>query len=273
MKPTYSTKPFSFQRKQIVDFLSVAKKRHTASVIMEMEITGVRDALRVAKRQQGKVGSLTGYLIYCYAQAIAEEKAIQGYRWGSKLVVFDDVDISTMVERKREHEYIPVAYVIRKAHEKSIFEISQELIEAKNGESSELMEGNSLKGFKKVFVNFLKQFKLLRRIALKRIFQNPFLKKEFNGTVGFSSMGMFTINVPGWIIPITPQVLTLMVAGIRKLPALEKGQLVEKEYIDLTLAIDHDTLDGAQTGRFIERLRKNILKARELLTEMDEVEN
>ena len=71
-------------------------------------------------------------------------------------------------------------------------------------------------------------------------------------------MGMFSYNLGGWIIPITPQVITVMVGGIRELAGYEGDQLVKKELIDITISIDHDVLDGAQTARFIERFRKAI---------------
>ncbi len=92
------------------------------------------------------------------------------------------------------------------------------------------------------------------------MFKDPFLKKKFNGTVGFSSMGMFSYNTGGWVIPMTPQVLTAMVGCIRKLPGYDEGQLVKREVVDITISMDHDILDGAQTARFIERFRRLLIR-------------
>ncbi|RLD20326.1 MAG: hypothetical protein DRI71_10515 [Bacteroidetes bacterium] len=247
--------PFSLERKQIVDFLRIAKSKHTAYVFLELDISGVRDDIRRARRKHKRKASLTGYLLYCYAQAVASDKMIQAYRKGDKLVVFDDVDVSTMVERMVDGVPVPVSYILRKANEKSVFEISEEIIKAKNDDSSELIDSPAMLR-KKKYIDIIKRVGFLRRWFLKRIFKDPFMKKEFNGTVGFSSMGMFSYNLAGWIIPITPQVLSVMVGGIRELAGFEDGKVVKKELVDITVSMDHDILDGAQTAKFIERFRK-----------------
>lgn len=256
---SFSELPFSLERKQIVDFLLIAKEKHTATVIIELDISGIRQKIRAAKRKFKRPASLTAYLIYSFGQAVAENKEMQAYRKGNKLVVFEDVDIATMIERTQDGTRIPVSYVIRKANEKSMFEIAEELLNAKATNSDDLMDCDQMRRKKKL-INVIKRVGFLRRWFLRRIFKNAFMKKEFNGTVGFSSMGMFSYNVGGWIVPISPQVLSLMVGGIRELAGFDGDKVVKKELIDLSISIDHDVLDGAQTARFVEVLRKSISK-------------
>jgi len=251
----YQTLSFSLERKQIVDFLSIAKAKHTAYVVLELDITGIRDKLKKAKRKSKRPASLTGYLLYCFAQAVASDKRIQAYRKGNQLIVFDDVDVSTMVERVVNGTPLPVSYVLRKANTKSVFDISEEIEHAKVDVSTDLMDSKEMMKRKKL-IDLIKRIGFLRRWYLRRIFKNPFLKKKFNGTVGFSSMGMFSYNVGGWIVPITPHVLTAMVGGIRTMPGIVDGQIITREMVDISIAMDHDILDGAQTARFIERFRK-----------------
>lgn len=251
--------PFSLERKQIVDFLSFAKSKHTAYAVLELDITGMRSNIRAASRKAKRTTSLTGYLLYCFARAVSADKMIQAYRKGNKLIVFDDVDVSTMVERTINGSLVPVSYVLRKANSKSVFEISEEIRAAKNGTSSELMDSPEMMKHQKL-ISLVKKVGFLRRWFLKRMFKDPFKKKKFNGTVGFSSMGMFSYNTAGWVIPITPQVLTAMVGGVREVPSIVRGELVKREVVDMTIAMDHDILDGAQTARFVERLRKILLQ-------------
>ena len=182
---------------------------------------------------------------------------IQAYRKGNNLVVFDDVDISTMVERTLNGVQVPVSYILRKANEKSVFEISEEINQAKKRESNDLIDSPEMIK-KKRLIELVKRVGFLRRWFLKRMFKDPFQKKKFNGTVGFSSMGMFSYNIGGWVIPITPQVLTAMVGGIRELAGYEGDKLVKKELVDITISMDHDILDGAQTARFIHKFKKSI---------------
>ncbi|MFT6865683.1 MAG: pyruvate/2-oxoglutarate dehydrogenase complex dihydrolipoamide acyltransferase (E2) component [Cyclobacteriaceae bacterium] len=261
--PSHSIIPFSLERKQITDFLAIAKAKHTAYAVLELDITGIRNNLRSASRKSKKATSLTGYLLYCFAQAVNEDKMIQAYRKGNKLIIFDDVDVSTMVERNINGVLVPVSYVLRKANYKSVFEISEEIKTAKTGTSDDLMDSDSMSKKKKL-IGVIKRIGFLRRWFLKRIFNDPFLKKEFNGTVGFSSMGMFSYNMAGWVVPMTPQVLTAMVGGVREVAGIVHGEIVKQEVVDLTIAMDHDILDGAQTARFIERFRKILLNGIEI---------
>ena len=57
---------------------------------------------------------------------------MQAYRLGkSRLVVFDDVDLTFTVEREREGELLPVFSIIRAAQRKTTHEIYRELLAAK----------------------------------------------------------------------------------------------------------------------------------------------
>lgn len=253
--PKHSSYPFSLERKQIVDFLSIAKKKHTANAVVDFDITGMRDELRKARRITKRHASLTGYLLYCFAQAIESNKMIQAYRKGNKLIVFDDVDVSTMVERTVNGVPVPVSYILRKANTKSVFEISEEIRKAKIGETVDLIDSEEMQR-KRNFIAIVKRVGFLRRWFLKRMFNDPFLKKKYNGTVGFSSMGMFSNKLTGWVVPITPQVLSAMVGGIREVPGIKNGEIVKCEMACITISMDHDILDGAQTARFIEKFRK-----------------
>ncbi len=257
-KPQYSSHPFSLERKQIVDFLSVAKAKHTASVMMDFNITGMRNELRKARRATKRHASLTGYLLYCFAQAVDTNKMIQAYRKGDKLIVFDDVDVSTMVERTVNGVQVPVSYILRKANSKSVFEISEEIRNAKTGDTVDLIDSKEMQS-KKRFIGVVKRVGFLRRWFLKRMFSDPFLKKKYNGTVGFSSMGMFSYELSGWVVPITPQVLSAMVGGIREMPGIINGEIAKCEMACITVSMDHDILDGAQTARFIEKFRKLLI--------------
>jgi pyruvate/2-oxoglutarate dehydrogenase complex dihydrolipoamide acyltransferase (E2) component len=48
------------------------------------------------------------------------------------------------------------------------------------------------------------------------------------------------------------------VGGIVERSAIESGQVVTRELLDLTVSVDHDVVDGAPAARFIRRLRETI---------------
>lgn len=47
----------------------------------------------------------------------------------------------------------------------------------------------------------------------------------------------------------------LTIGGIGKRPALEGGQVVEREVLCLTVSFDHAVVDGAPAARFTSALR------------------
>ncbi len=78
------------------------------------------------------------------------------------------------------------------------------------------------------------------------------------GTAVLTSIGM-TGRFSGWAIPISAYPLCFAVGTINKKPGIIKDKAgVEKiairEFMHLTVMIDHDVMDGALAARFIDRL-------------------
>jgi pyruvate/2-oxoglutarate dehydrogenase complex dihydrolipoamide acyltransferase (E2) component len=85
---------------------------------------------------------------------------------------------------------------------------------------------------------------------------NPHWLKKYAGTTVVTAVGMFA-NGGGWGLGFTPfHTLALTVGGIAEKPALVNGQLVEREYLCLTISIDHDVVDGAPAARFAHCFRQ-----------------
>lgn len=78
-----------------------------------------------------------------------------------------------------------------------------------------------------------------------------------NGTVSLTAVGMFGSGA-GWAIPATNHTLQITLGGIAQKPALINGQLENREYLCVTVSLDHDIIDGAPAARFIERLKELI---------------
>lgn len=95
----------------------------------------------------------------------------------------------------------------------------------------------------------------LRRLILGAILKSPRYLKELNGTVALTSVGMFG-DGGGWGIPVSSHTLQLTLGGIAKRPALIEGRLENREYLSVTISLDHDSVDGAPAARFIQRLKE-----------------
>jgi pyruvate/2-oxoglutarate dehydrogenase complex dihydrolipoamide acyltransferase (E2) component len=75
---------------------------------------------------------------------------------------------------------------------------------------------------------------------------------------------MFGVGA-GWAVGIVPlHTLGLTVGGITRKPGLVDGRIEPREYLALTVSIDHDIVDGAPAARFARRLRE-IVESAEVL--------
>jgi pyruvate/2-oxoglutarate dehydrogenase complex dihydrolipoamide acyltransferase (E2) component len=198
------------------------------------------------KEEKGHSLSLTAYIVKAIAQAVDEHKIMHAVRKGNKLILFDDVDISTIVERDMEDGHkMPLTYIVRAANKKSFLEISDEIQQAKTAPLGD----NLLQSRTKIFAK-LPHF--MRDIVWWAVRKYPNLRKEIAGTVGVTAVGMFGSGA-GWATPITPMTLTLTLGGIVERLQLVEGQVASREFMCITISIDHDIIDGGPAARFVTR--------------------
>ena len=55
--------------------------------------------------------------------------------------------------------------------------------------------------------------------------------------------------------------LSVAVGGIAEKPGVHQGEIVVREYLSLTVSIDHDIVDGAPAARFVQTFRSLIEQA------------
>lgn len=81
---------------------------------------------------------------------------------------------------------------------------------------------------------------------------NPHWLKKVAGTVVVTAVGMFA-HGGGWGFGFTPfHTMALTVGGIAQKPGVVNGQIVPREYLCVTISIDHDIVDGAPAARFAQ---------------------
>ena len=226
--------------------------KHTVFGLLEVDVTIARQFIEDQKARTGERMSFTGYLVYCLARAVDEDRSVQAYLKGRKqLVMFDAVDVGLPVERKMGSTHAPVGQVIRSANHKTFQEIHQEI------RSLQIQPVSPSKGMAPWlrFAMLLpwplpRLFNVLLRAAIRR---NPTILVAQAGTVGVTSVGMFG-HGSGW--GITPPIhsLFLVIGGVAKKPAVVDGRIEPREILNLTVAFDHDVVDGAPAARFVQRL-------------------
>jgi hypothetical protein len=73
-------------------------------------------------------------------------------------------------------------------------------------------------------------------------------KEEISFTAGMIG------NVKGWVIPVSFLPVCFALGSIVKKPGVFKERIEVREYLQMTILIDHDVIDGAPAARFVTRL-------------------
>lgn len=104
----YRAIPFPKARQPVVDSLRYARQMSAVHIITEVDVTGARRNLREFRKETGGPLSFTAFLTCCLAKAVDEDKSMQAYQKGNRLVIFDDVDVSVIIERGVDGYKAPV---------------------------------------------------------------------------------------------------------------------------------------------------------------------
>jgi pyruvate/2-oxoglutarate dehydrogenase complex dihydrolipoamide acyltransferase (E2) component len=250
----YEKLPFPRVRIAAVDLIAQAKKQDNIHGLTELDVSKIRSFIKRYQQETGVKLSFTSFIIHCLAQAIDSDKMVHAYRKRKKsLVIFDEVDVNTMIEREIEGNMMPWTYVVRAANKKSFLEIHEEIRNAKVGE----IGINQLKKRMKLYSHAPK---FIRNFFWRRYKNNPVLRKKLGGTVAVTAVGMFGKS-KGWGIPIAFHTLVVTVGSIFLKPILIEDKLVNHEFLSLTISFDHDIVDGAPAARFISKFAELIENA------------
>ncbi|ELY66434.1 2-oxo acid dehydrogenase subunit E2 [Natronococcus jeotgali] len=240
--------PFPPGRRGTVDYMRTAGRRSVVHGLVELDVTEARRRIRELEERTGTKYSFTAFLISCLARAIDDHPCVQTYRdWRGRLVRFEDVDVNVLIEREIDGERIGVPHVLRAANRRSLESIHEEIRAAQTDPNAGRQRGLSAVG--------LRLPGPVRRLfwRLPRTF--PRRWKRVAGTVAVTSIGMFGTG-GGWGISPTNYALQLTVGGIDRKPGVLDGEVVPREYLSLTVTVDHDVVDGAPAARFVGRLRE-----------------
>lgn len=241
---SFSEKPWPPLRNLVTDFLGAARNKNNIKGFFEADVTLLKEKIAEQRLLHKKVYLPIAYLIWCYAKALDKHKEIQALRKGNKLIIFEEVDINFMLEKKLPNgESIPVAYIFRSANKKSFEEINHELKEAIKNDQA---DNEIVKARRKI----ASKPRFLRRFFWRRIENDPLLHKKHRGTVALTTVGMFTADRPYWADPITPMPCTLTGGSMYKKPVFMNGEIKNATVWCLTLTVDHDITDGAPATRF-----------------------
>jgi pyruvate/2-oxoglutarate dehydrogenase complex dihydrolipoamide acyltransferase (E2) component len=249
----YQVVGFPPGRRIWANVLELSWPAHTIYGLLEVDVTLVRKIMADHEARTGEKLSFAGFLAYCLARAVEEDKSIQARRKGDKrLVQFDDVNVGLMVERPVGEKRALMGHVLRAANRKTFREIHDEI---RRVQAEPVPPGRGMpKWFRSIMLLPWPLSKLIIALLRANVRRDPTIAISMGGTVEVTSVGLFGGGHSGWGLSPTFQGVGLVVGGISWKPAVVEGRIVPREILNLTVSFDHDIVDGGPATRFVRRL-------------------
>jgi pyruvate/2-oxoglutarate dehydrogenase complex dihydrolipoamide acyltransferase (E2) component len=248
----YEIQPFTKARQDITVISREGKRRLNVHALIEVDVTKACEMIAKSKRIIDV--SFTGWIVKCVSQAASEHKQMNAYRLGrKKIVFFDDVDIPIPVERIINSEQRLLAYIVRKANEKTVADITKEIrgVQHQTIDASTEVLGETLTRLERWVIHAPLWTK---KLGVRLMRGRGLLKKKHLGTIGVTSIGMKG-RFPGWVIGMGGPIATLVaVGGIVKKPGVIDDKILIRDYLHITITADHSVIDGGPLARFVSRL-------------------
>lgn len=248
---SYSEIPVPLSRRLVMDATAISMRQPTVYGLFEVDVTVARQLIRDHHAMTGEAFSFTSFIVSCLAGAVARHPIVQGYLYRGRVVVFDDVDAVVIAEVPAGEFTFPLAHVVRDAGNRSIREIHDEI---RHHQNDGFREADRRWSPVRAFLWLPAR---VRRTAYALMLANPHRRKKYMGTVSVTALGMHG-DGQFWGIALPQHTLQLVVGGIAEKPAMVDGRVVAREFLSLTLAVNHDVVDGGPATRFANDLKQLI---------------
>jgi pyruvate/2-oxoglutarate dehydrogenase complex dihydrolipoamide acyltransferase (E2) component len=233
----YHTVALPRSRRVMAALMDVARTRRLILAFVEADVTEPRRMIRERRSETGVSLSLTAYVAACLARAIAQHPGLNSVRRGRKLVTFEDINVVCYLERLHGDEPVVGFLTLRAADRASVLELTMRL---RAGQAQKSSPPRALRHLPVAFF----------RPVLRHLARSPRFLAEA-GVIAISNVGAGSGGVPGWGFAPSATSVEVTLGGIAKRLAMVDGDLREREYLCLTVSLDHDIVDGAAGARFV----------------------
>lgn len=252
----YKINKFPKSRIATIDVCAIGKKKHHVAAFLEIDVTSGKEKIKKYKKDKGKI-SFIAWLIKVIGFTVAGKNATTAYLVGKqKTIIFDDLNISFLIEKEINGEKIPVPVVIEKANTLEIETITKLI----NDSKQEVLSNNQIVIQKRTTRTEKLYYHMpgfIRRAIWKYMFKRPEMLFAKMGNVAVTSIGMYG-KINGWFMPISIHPICFGIGSVMKKPLVMDDKIEIRDIMYLTVLIDHDVIDGALMARFISALNKNI---------------
>ena len=246
------------------DTVYIGKRKHHMAGFLEFDVTDSLQKIRDYRVRENTQLSFTAWLIKTISSTLAEFPQAHGYLVGKRKVMsFRDIDVGILIEREIQGALVPIPYVLRKTNEKSMVDITKEIEQARVQvlQENDMVLGNSGSNRLQDLYNLLPA--IFRRLFWYFILKQPKLANKMMGSVSITPIGMMG-SVRGSFLHTSVHPISFGVGSIIKKPGVVGKEIEIRDFLQLTILLDHDVIDGAPMARFVQQLSKRIESGYEL---------
>ena len=239
----------------------INRDKHYVKALLEVDITTALQKLK-ALRVPGKKVSFQAWFIKLLADSVALHPPVNGIQKGrDQVLVFRSVNISTVVEKVVDGVPVPLPLTLKGANKKTCYELNDELQVAISQPIADSSSPALGKGENKLLIKLALALPQWLRLFIMRTFilGDPHRMQQMMGTVMVTSVGAVR-HLSGWILPTSMHPLSIAIGSINKKPAIFEGEIQKRSILHLTVAVDHDIIDGIPAMQFVDDFVRKLEK-------------
>jgi pyruvate/2-oxoglutarate dehydrogenase complex dihydrolipoamide acyltransferase (E2) component len=252
MKTPFKVRKIPRSRLATIDVFAAGMRKHHVAALLEFDVTEARTKLAEMKEHGARV-SFNAWLVQVIAQALAKHRKAAAYLLGGrKLILFDGINVSVMVEKAIGDRKVPMPMVIERADAKTAAEITREIDEAKG----QALTAGDVVLRKKPAVFERLYYRLpgcLRRTVWRLLMRRPKALYRKMGNAIVTSVGMMG-RIDGWFVHRSIHPAAFGVGSILEKPRVVAGEIRIREVLHMTILADHDVIDGGPMVRLLNEL-------------------
>lgn len=234
------------------------QRLHPIYAASEMDFTNAHERIGELRRATRVAVSTHAYVLWCVAQTAAKYPMLHAFRQGKKLITFDSIDVSTIIDQHASDTLrtrLPVVFIVRDADKKSVAQTNWEIREAARSDLSK----NPDIAYRR---RLTKLPYAVQKIMFRRLLRDPFLHRRFFGSFGFTSTQSPGFDRPLHAFPTNLQSATIAMGNVhQEFRPDENRQPVLRRMMDIAGTFDHDMVDGMLLSRFTYELTKLVESA------------
>jgi pyruvate/2-oxoglutarate dehydrogenase complex dihydrolipoamide acyltransferase (E2) component len=248
-------RPFPSNRRLVTAAMRIGRRTVPMYGFVDVDIT---EAARRLAAQDPPL-SMTAFIVASVARAAVAHPGVHAYRnWRGQLVTHQHVDVATMVEISTPQGLFPLPYTLRDADMRTVPDLTAELHGVKH-EPSRSANARLVERLAPIGARIPGAVRGMYAVMGRSV-----SIRQRIGTVAVTSVGMFGRGGGFGLTPLTLMSLEVVVGGMSDRPRVVDGRIEVRKVLDLTLAIDHNVVDGAPATRFGADLRELIESAKVL---------